>query len=45
MPVQIKFMTKTAKYTWIDNKRNQDILYEIKTESSLMKIMYHDDEK
>jgi hypothetical protein len=29
---KIKFRSRTPKYTWVDHKRNEDILKELKTE-------------
>jgi hypothetical protein len=34
----MKFMLKTAKYTWQDNKRNQEIMKELKTNPVLETI-------
>lgn len=32
---EIKFMRRTAKFTWMDYKRNEDMLQELKTETIL----------
>jgi hypothetical protein len=34
----MKFMRKTAKYTWQDHKRNQEIMKKLKTNPVLGKI-------
>jgi hypothetical protein len=34
----MKFMRKTAKYTWQDHKRNREIIKELKTNHVLEKI-------
>jgi hypothetical protein len=34
----MKFMMKTAKYTWLDYKRNQDITEELKMQPVMEKI-------
>jgi hypothetical protein len=35
---EMKFMSKTAKYTWQDHKRNQDITEELKIQPVMEKI-------
>jgi hypothetical protein len=35
---EMKFMRKTAKYTWQDHKRNQDITEELKMQPVIEKI-------
>jgi hypothetical protein len=35
---EMKYMRKTAKYTWQDQKRNQEIMNELKTNPVLEKI-------
>jgi hypothetical protein len=36
---ETRFMGTTAKYIWSDNKRNDDILKELKTEPVMGKIL------
>jgi len=38
MSVEIKFMRRTAKYTWQDYKTNEDILSELKINPVVKKI-------
>jgi len=38
MSAKIKYMTRTAKYTWQDYKTNEDILSELKINPAVMKI-------
>jgi hypothetical protein len=35
---EMKFMRKTAKYTWHDHKRNQDITKELKIQPVIKKV-------
>jgi hypothetical protein len=35
---EMKFMMKTAKYTWQDHKRNQDIIEELKIQPVMEKL-------